>query len=522
MKPRPCSLRPLLLALLATPAASLLADVKPSALFQDHAVLQRDKPVPVWGSADAGEKVTVTFAGQSLSTTADADGRWSVTLAPLPANATPATLTIAGNNTVTLSDIVVGEVWLASGQSNMEWIVNHTHDADLERRTARFPLIREIKVKKTTAAAPASTFQGEWRSAAPDTVGTFSAVAYAFAKDVHLALDVPVGIINSSWGGTPVEAWMSPAALDSDPAFAVVRERWQKTLADYPANKAAYDTELANWKAEKAAAEAAGERFTKMSPRAPNGPDSPHAPAALHNGMIAPLLPAALRGAIWYQGESNAGRASEYHALFSRMITGWRSDFAQGDFPFLWVQLAAFKSGRADATEWAFLREAQTKTLALPATGQAVIIDAGVSDFGDIHPRAKTPVGHRLARLALNRAYGDKSLVDSGPVFYGIEPIPAVVAHDSAPAQPAALRVLFTGGDGRVRQPAPTVTGFEIAGEDRVFHPADARLDNDSVIVSAAAVRSPVAVRYAWTNHPVAWLQDNLGLPVAPFRSDTW
>ncbi|MBC8009404.1 MAG: sialate O-acetylesterase [Burkholderiales bacterium] len=520
MNLRPRLLHPLLLSLLAAPAASLFADVKPSALFQDHAVLQREKPVPVWGVADAGEKVTVTFAGQSLSTTADAAGRWSVTLAPLPTSATPATLTIAGKNTVTLSDIVVGEVWLASGQSNMEWIVNNMHDADLERRTARFPLIREIKVKKTPAAEPASTFQGEWRAAAPDTVGTFSAVAYAFAKDVHLALDVPVGIINSSWGGTPVEAWMSPAALASDPAFAVVRERWQKTLADYPAKKSAYDIELAAWQAEKAAAEAAGTRFTKMSPRAPQGPDSPHAPAVLHNGMIAPLLPSALRGAIWYQGESNAGRASEYHALFSSMITGWRSDFAQGNFPFFWVQLAAFKSGRADATEWAFLREAQTRTLALPATGQAVILDAALSDFGDIHPRAKIPVGRRLARLALARAYGDQALADSGPVFASFEPVAANL--EATPAQPAALRVSFTGGEGKIRQPAPTVTGFEIAGEDRVFHPADARLDNGSVIVSAAAVPAPVAVRYAWRNHPVAGLQDNLGLPVAPFRSDTW
>jgi sialate O-acetylesterase len=498
----------------------LFADVVPSALFQDHAVLQRDKPVPVWGTASAGEKVVVTFAGQSLSTTADAAGRWSVTLAPLAASATPATLTIAGDNTVTLSDIVVGEVWLASGQSNMEWIVNNTHDADMERRTARFPLVREIKVKKTTATAPASTFQGEWRAASPDTVGTFSAVAYAFAKDVHLALDVPVGIVNSSWGGTPVEAWMGPAVLDANPAFAVVRERWQKTLAEYPEKKAAYDAELAAWKVEKAAAEAAGEKFTKMSPRAPTGPDSPNAPTVLHNGMIAPLLPAALRGAIWYQGESNAGRASEYHALFSSMITGWRSDFAQGDFPFFWVQLAAFKSGRGDATEWAFLREAQDKTLALPATGQVVALDAAVSDFGDIHPRAKQPVGRRLARLALARVYGDTKLADSGPVFAGVEPVAA--QPDATLARPAALRVLFTGGEGKVRQPAPTVTGFEIAGVDQVFHPADARMDNGTVVVSSPAVAAPVAVRYAWRNHPVAWLQDNLGLPVPPFRSDTW
>lgn len=514
------TLRPLLFASLLASSAALLADVRPASLFQDHAVLQRDKPVPVWGAADAGENVTVTFAGQTKTATAGADGRWSVTLDPLPASAEPATLTIAGKNTVTLSDVVVGEVWLASGQSNMEWIVNNTHDADLERRTAKFPLIREIKVKRTTADAPAATFEGEWRQASPETVGSFSAVAYAFAKNVHFALDVPVGIVNSTWGGTPVEAWMARDVLAAEPAFSVVGERWQKILAEYPAKKAAYDTALAEWNAEKSAAAERGEKFTKPSPRGPTGPGSPHAPATLHDGMIAPLLPYALRGAIWYQGESNAGRASEYHALFSAMIRGWRGEFAQGDFPFFWVQLAAFKSGNGDATEWAFLREAQDKTLALPATGQAIAIDTPVSDFGDIHPRDKRSIGDRLSRLALARVYGDKSVADSGPAFAGIEPVTA--DSEASPPQPAALRVTFNGGTGKLRQPAAEVRGFEIAGADQVFHPADARIAGGAVVVSSPAVTAPVAVRYAWKNYPDAGLQDDLGLPVPPFRSDTW
>ncbi|MEO0054370.1 MAG: hypothetical protein RLZZ50_317 [Verrucomicrobiota bacterium] len=501
--------RRLILALLAAPAA-LFAAVTPASLFQNSAVLQRGKPVPVWGTATAGEKVTVVFADQTKSTIAAADGRWSVTLDPLVASATPASLTIAGENTVTLSDIVVGEVWLASGQSNMEWVVKNTHDADLEQRTARFPLIREVKVKRTTANEPASTFEGQWRAASPATISEFSAVAYAFARELHLALDVPVGVINSTWGGTPVEAWMSPAMLASNSAFAVVGERWAKTLADYPAKKAAHDAELAAWQAAKTAAEARGEKFTTAQPRAPQGPGSPHTPASLYHGMIAPLLPYSLRGAIWYQGESNAGRAAEYHALFSTMIQGWRTDFAQGDFPFFWTQLASFKATNPDAAEWAALREAQTKTLALPATGQAVIVDSAVSDFGDIHPRAKLPVGRRLARLALNRAYGDSSLADSGPVFAAATP------------EGASMRVTFSPTDRKVRHAARDLTGFEVAGEDRVFRPAQARIDNNSVLVSSPEVAAPVAVRYAWRNAPDAGLQDDLGLPVPPFRSDAW
>ena len=514
-----------LLALLAASPAALLAAVTPASIFQSGAVLQREKPVPVWGTAAPGEKVAVTFAGQTVSTTAAPDGRWSVTLAALPASTTPATLTIEGENTVTLSNILVGEVWLASGQSNMEWPVKNTHDADLEQRTARFPLIREIKVKRTTASAPASTFEGQWLAASPATVSEFSAVAYAFAREVHLALGVPVGIINSTWGGTPVEAWMSPAALASDPAFAVVAERWAQTLADYPAKKAAHDTALAAWNAAKADAATRNEPFNKSAPRAPQGPGSSQAPSVLHNGMIAPLLPYALRGAIWYQGESNASRASEYHALFSTMIQTWRSEFAQPDFPFYWVQLASFKNGNADVREWAALREAQTRTLALPATGQAVIIDAAVGDVNDIHPRAKLPVGRRLARLALARTYGDTSLIDSAPVFASAELVPAAApsaAPSEALAKEGSLRITFTPANRKVRQAAREITGLEVAGEDRVFHPATAKFEGNALLVSSPAVPAPVAVRYAWKNAPDAWLQDDLGLPVPPFRSDTW
>jgi sialate O-acetylesterase len=505
--------------LTAAPAL-LMADVVPFGLFQDGAVLQRDQPVPVWGKADAGEHVTVAFAGQQLETTADADGFWSVTLAPMAANSTPSSLIITGKNQVTLSDIVVGEVWLASGQSNMGWEVTKIHDADLEIRTARFPLIRQIRIARAPQENPVDEMKGEWQAATPETVGNFSAVAYAFAKDLHLALDVPVGIINSTWGGTPIESWMSSAALASNPAFEAVAQRWAATLEEYPARKAEYDAALAAWEAEKSRAEARGETFTVRAPRTPPGPGSQFMPSALYNGMIAPLTRTALRGVIWYQGESNAPRAAEYQALFAAMIRDWRSAFHQDAMPFFWAQLAGYAEDPADAVTWAVLREGQSAALALPATGQVVVMDAGLSDSSDIHPRNKAPVGRRFARLALTRVFGDTSIKDSGPVFAGIQALPAEPAAE--PPRPAALRVLFQGINGKLRQPLPEVTGVEVAGEDRIFHPANAIIDGDTLVVHSDAVATPVAVRYAWRNYAIAWLQDDLGLPVPPFRSDTW
>ncbi len=492
--------------------ASLRADVTPAPLFTDHAVLQRDKPVPVWGTASAGEKISVTFAGQTLETTADASGKWRVDLPAQPANAKPADLVIKGNNTITLTDIVVGEVWLASGQSNMALQVALTYDAAIDvPASANFPLIRHIKIKETVSATPATTVAIEgstWKVAGPETTGGFTAAGYYFARDLYELLRVPVGIIGSNWGGTFVESWTDADAYKTVPDNAtIVQSRWAKAVADSPAIKAKYDANLAAWKAEQTAANTAGAKFAKPAPRAPQGARPQDLPSGLFNGMINPLVPYALRGAIWYQGESNANseRTKEYHTLFSTMITGWRKDFAQGDFPFYWVQLANF--GNPAETNWAFLREAQTQTLALPATGQAVIIDIG--NQKDIHPRNKKDVGRRLARLALARDYGLK-IVDSGPVF-------AQADHEGA-----GYRVSFTHTDGGLIAPQNGLGGFELAGEDKVFHPADAALEKNTVLVTCAAVPAPVAVRYAWRNAPLAGLFNKEGLPAAPFRTDTW
>lgn len=498
-----------LLALLGL-GAHVRADVVPAPLFTDNAVLQRDKPIPVWGKADAGEKVSVTFAGKTVSTTADAAGKWRVDLPAQAASATPADLVIKGNNTVTLANVVVGEVWIASGQSNMEWSVNNTFDKVIDvAASARNPLIRHIKIKKSVADAPADTVaidRNTWEVASPGTTANFSAVGYYFAKDIYEITGVPVGIIGSNWGGTQIEPWISAETLASNPAFAVVAERWAKTVADYPARLEKYPADLAAWEAERDAAKAAGKPFTKRAPNKPGEPSqSPQRPSTLNNAMIHPLLPYAIRGAIWYQGESNAGRANEYNALLSALIADWRAQFGQGDFPFYWVQLANFQN--PEGTGWAFLREAQTKTLSVPHTGQAVIIDIG--DRRDIHPRNKKDVGRRLARLALKRDYGF-DIIDTGPTF------------EKAEREGAGFRVSFEKSASGLNAPLNELSGFELAGEDKVFKPATAVIEGQTVLVTSAEVPEPVAVRYAWRDAPVAGLFNKEGLPAVPFRSDAW
>jgi sialate O-acetylesterase len=505
-------LLPALLALCTAPAA-LLANITPAPLFKDGAVLQRDKPVPVWGTANAGEKVTVTFAGQTKSATADANGRWMVTLEPLPASATPGTLTFVGENTITLTDILVGEVWLASGQSNMEWSVNNTLDKAKDVPASANPLIRHVRIKKTVADSPASEVvieKGRWESASPSTTGYFSAVGYYFAREIQAALGVPVGIINSSWGGTRAEAWTDPETFASTPALAYVAEEWAKALAEYPAKKAEYDAGLAEFEQRKAAAKAAGQPFPQSGypVHAPWGPGHQTTPSGLYNGMIAPLVPYALRGTIWYQGEANAAKHAKYRELLSSMITGWRARFGQGDFPFYWVQLPNFAPGnQPDGNQWALFREAQTQILSLPATGQAVTIDVG--DVRDIHPRNKKDVGNRLARLALARNYAIQ-IVDSGPVFLKAE------------RENTGFRVSFTQLGGGLTTPLNELSGFELAGADKVFKPASAKIENDTVFVTSPEVPDPVAVRYAWRNAPAAGLFNKAGLPAAPFRTDAW
>jgi sialate O-acetylesterase len=470
-------LRGLGLALAA--AATLRAEVTLAALFADHAVLQQGKLVPVWGRADPGEHVSVTFAGQTVGATAGADGAWAVLLAALAPSSKGADLVAAGDlNTVTARDVMVGEVWLCSGQSNMEFRVDDPKqpafqllNAKEEVANARFPLIRVFTVRHQVAHAPFDQAAGAWVVCAPDTVGAFSAVGYFFARDLQQRLGVPVGVIASTWSGTPVEAWLSPVALDGDPGFAVVAQRWKNVPPDYPHRD--------SWE-----------------------------PGGLFNGMINPLLPYALRGMLWYQGESNAARVGEYHRLFVAMIAAWRAHFGQGDTPFYWVQLAGYPMPHdPSGATWAYLREAQAQALSLPATGMAVAIDLG--DPKTIHPHNKQEVGRRLALIAKNQVYGLTGDY-SGPVFAGAERAGPV------------MRVRFRFADNGLTAAAKPLQSFELAGADRKFYPATASIVRDTVLVQSPQVPSPVAVRYAWHDFPEANLYNGAGLPAVPFRSDDW
>jgi len=497
-----------LLAAAASPALHAAATLAP--LFTNGAVLQRDKPLPVWGTGTPGEKISVTFAGQTLATTTSPEGRWRVTLAPLPASTAPRELTVTATNTLTVRDILVGEVWIASGQSNMEWPLAYATDAKTEINAANFPQFRQFKVERQPSYDPLATAEGSWQPATPATAGQFTAVGYFFGRSLHRELNVPVGLINSSWGGTGAGAWISPEAYKADPNLAKIYAGQEKTPRPTADALAAYAADLAAWKKARDEAASAKQAWKTPAPKIPAGFANPRTPAGLYNGMIHPLAPYALRGAIWYQGESNAGHASQYNALLTALITGWRAQFNQGDFPFYWVQLPNLDVGGLNATNWSWaeLREAQTKTLAQPNTAQAITLDVG--EVKGLHPKNKKPVGERLALLALARTYGEKNLIDSGPVF------------KSALRESSAYRITYQPSSSPLQAAPAGLTAFELAGEDKVFHPAEARIDGATVVVSSAAVPAPVAVRYAYRNAPVAGLFNAAGLPAAPFRTDTW
>ena len=482
------------------------ADVKPQALISDGMVLQRDMEVPIWGTADDGEQVTVSFQGQEATTTAK-DGKWLVRLQPLKAGG-PAEMTITGKNKLPIKDVLVGEVWICSGQSNMEMSLKGTANAQKDIAKSRNPNLHLFTVPKLGLEKPGEDVKGKWSECGPDTVGGFSAVAYFFGRDLQKALEVPVGLIHTSWGGTPAEAWTSRPALEANPDLKYYFEQEDKAAKNYPAALEKYKADLAKYKEEAKKAKAEG-KTPRQAPRPPNQPlIGSHSPSALYNGMIAPLIPYAVRGAIWYQGESNAGKAYEYRTLFPTMIQSWRTAWKEGDFPFLFVQLAPFMKIQPEPGEsnWAELREAQLLTsLKMPNTAEAVITDVG--EENDIHPKRKEPVGARLARAALALAYGRK-IEYSGPVY------------DSMKVEGNRAVLSFTHVDGGLEARGGALEGFTVAGEDRKFVKADARIEGDKVVVSSPQVQPPVAVRYGWANFPVVNLWNKEGLPASPFRTD--
>lgn len=483
------------------------------AIFSDHMVLQHGRPLPIWGRAAPGERITVAFGDVRAESVADGDGKWLVTLPELAIDGVGGELSVTGESAITLRDVVVGEVWLCSGQSNMEFGVDNVRDADVEIAAATQPQIRHFQVQRNIAESPADSVPGEWQVCSPETVGKFTAVGYFFARNIRATLDVPVGLIHSSWGGTPIEAWMSEAKVKSDSALGTVLDRRRKLIRDYPAAKDKFDEELAAWEREAAAAKSEGKPFDVRRPRDPVGPGHPYMPITLYNGMIHPLVPFAMRGVLWYQGEANAGTTSqtnEYQKLFPALISQWRDEWGQGDFPFYYVQLANFRACEEQSlqgTSWAFLREAQTMALSTPNTGMAVAIDIGNPD--DVHPNNKQEVGRRLALIALAKTYGRPDVVYSGPTYkFAVRDGNGWLIH-------------FDHADGLIAT-GPKPTGFQIAGSDENFVEATAVLLSNGVVrVHADSVRDPQWVRYAWLNSPEANVYNAAGLPMVPFRTDT-
>ena len=504
-----------LTTLLAALSLSAQAELKIPAIIGDNMVLQQKQANPIWGWDTPGTDVTVTFAGQTKTAKAGADGKWTVKLDAVPANAKPATIGIKGSSAKELKNVLVGEVWICSGQSNMQWSVQSSWDADLEIATAKCPNIRLISVPQVGTQEPQQDFKGAWAECSPQTVGSFSAVGYFYGRVLHQMLDVPVGLINNAWGGSAAEAWVRRDVLESDPRFKLLMANTVKneTYQQSAEAKAKYEAAMANWKKQSAEAKKAGKPFTVRAPQAPDGWLRGNArPGNIYNGVLLPTIGYGIKGAIWYQGESNASRAYEYASLFPLMISHWRSEWKQGDFPFYWVQLADFKPELPlpGDSDWAELRESQTKTQsAIKNGGQAVIIDLG--EANDIHPKNKRDVAERLARWALVKDYGFK-LPYRSPEFQSAEF-----------AAGKAVVTLDTFGGNLRTVDVSDVKGFAICGEDKKWVWAAAKIiAGNKVEVSAAGVAKPVAVRYAWSDNPVCNLFSTDGLPVTPFRSDSF
>ena len=490
------------------------ADVRVHGLFTNNMIVQQGMNVPVWGWADPGEKITVALDEQRAVTEADMRGTWRVRLGPFTADNRTLTLTISGKNTIVLHNVLIGEVWLASGQSNMDMELYPSKkypwrkgvlDYEREISRANYPRMRLYTCPAKTAPHPLDNCSGTWNVCTPETVGDFSAVAYFFGRDIHVALDVPVGLIKSSFGGSRIESWMSLSSL-RQAGFDTIVEEWIGfvTAYDHGLETARYEEQLRKYK------EARITGTPGQKPRPPL-PPSRHVngPAHLYNGMIAPLMPFALRGTIWYQGESNTGNASDYCTLFPALIKSWRSAWNQGAVPFLFVQLANYDDKDNPTHDWPGVREAQRQALDLPDTAMVVTLDVG--DAQNIHPRNKKPVGKRLARAAQALAY-DKDIIFSGPAYRSM-----TINGDNV-----FLHFDHASGGLIADNPAP-LYGFEIAGIDETFYPATAEIDGQSVVVRSDHVLDPASVRYAWDDNPaVSIVRNNQGLPASPFTTDAW
>ena len=508
-------------------AAFARAGIQLPALFSDHMVLQRDVAIPVWGTAEPGQEVTVEFAGDKQRIAADSSGKWMMRLHAVPASDQPRDLIIGS---IVLHDVLVGEVWLGSGQSNMAFGLNAAHNAAEVLPTAEDSQLRFFTVAKNTASTLQTNFVGKWEASTPQTAKGFSAVAYFFAREIRRTQHCPVAIVHSSWGGTPIETWISLEALRRDPPVTKALSQWEKAVEQNrivhqnPKLAAAYESDLKRWKAEAKPGSPAPNNPEPINPDPmgiPSPSKRPQTPSISFNAMIAPAIPYAIRGVLWYQGEQNGGAGLEYRELLPRLIGDWRRLWGS-QLPFLYVQLPANGKDVTPVAEkgWPWLREAQLLTLAMPGTSMAITIDVGDPD--NVHPTDKIDVGQRLALLARRDVYGEK-IVASGPLYKGFATEDASIRvkfretgrglmAGQAPWRPANVEPL----------PADQVIGFYIAGDDHRWYEANAAIDGDSVLVSSGQVARPVAVRYGWANSPRCNLYNKDGLPASPFRTDDW
>ncbi|MBL9203512.1 MAG: sialate O-acetylesterase [Opitutaceae bacterium] len=488
----------------------LQAEVRLPAILGSNMVLQAGQPLPFWGWATPGERIQVEAGERKGETQTGVDGTWHVRLDPLAAGG-PLEVIVTGRNRLVLKNVLVGEVWLCSGQSNMTFALSGESQAAEALAAAHRPSLRLFTVqRKASEEKPLEEVLGRWVECTPETARTFSAVAYYLGVQLQEGRKSPVGLIHSSWGGTKAEAWTPREALASDPALQPILDRWQQALADLPRLTAEFEANkdrlLSEWR-QKAAEAAARGGAAPTEPRVRIAPNSQYAPVALYNAMIAPLAPFAIAGVAWYQGEGNAGRGLEYRTLFPAMIKSWRATWGR-ELPFIFVQLPNI--GRLNS-RWPEVREAQLLSRSVPGTEMIVTIDVG--DPKDLHPRAKAEVGRRLALAAEALVYGQPGETRLSPLF-----------QRARTEGEGGMRVSFLPGRGGLAvRPGGSLQGFQLAGSDRRFFPATARIEGDTVLVQCPQVPSPVAVRYAWEDNPAsASLISSSGLPASPFRSDDW
>jgi sialate O-acetylesterase len=501
------------------------AEVQLPKTFSDNMMLQRDQPVRVWGWADALEEVTASLAGQSATTKADALGQWSLSL-PAIKEGDNLEMTVKGKNSITLKNILIGDIWVCSGQSNMEMNLKGCLGSSDDLKAANFPKIRRIKFNHVQSGTPdaEAPIQGPWQLCTPDTAQGFTAVGFYFARDILEKTGVPIGIIDDNWGGTAIEPWVAFEGLEQVEQLKSALAGKQAAISAQRAALPSYLAKMDAWLAATRANLASGAAIAH-APAMPVTADAGW--SSMYNAMIHPIVRSPIKGALWYQGESNGGEGDSYYDKMRALIGGWRKQWGQGDFPFYYVQLANFQGVTEDpagGNGWAKLREAQTKALTIPKTGMAVITDTvPMSQANDIHPKDKFDVGMRLARWALARDYGIKDLEPSGPLFTSMK------------ADGDKIRLTFDhlGSGlmiGKKEGKAPTVEDkeaklkrFAIAGADKKWVWADAVIDKDAVVVSAPEVKEPVAVRYAFSMNPFgANLYNREGLPASPFRTDSW